>query len=98
MDQHWNEVPSFNDVTAQFDDTYFEKNTLVLVYIPSGNGSCRYDILHLFQGRGELSIRICETIHPEIVSDSEANWFITVTLPDVSLETISEYDAMLVDS
>ena len=98
MDQHWNEVPSFNDVTAQFDDTYFEKNTLVLVYIPSGNGSSRYDILHLFQGRGELSIRICETIHPEIVSNSEANWFITVTLPDVSLETITEYDAILVDS
>ena len=94
----WDEVPPFQAVAAQYDEAFFEENTLILVYVPCGNCTHRFDVLHVFQGRGSLSIRIYETTGAEVVADAVANWFITMAVPKSATEVIGEYDAMLVDS
>lgn len=96
-EEGWDDVPSFNAVSAQYDAAFFEDNILVLVYVPCGNCTHRFDVLHVFSGRDSLSIRIFETTGAEVVADAEANWFITIPLYRDSLsEYLTEYDAMLV--
>ena len=96
-EEGWDEVPSFNAVSAQYDEAFFEDNILMLVYVPCGNCTHRFDVLHVFSDRDSLSIRIFETTGAEVVAAAEANWFITIPLYRDSLsEYLTEYDAMLV--
>lgn len=37
MERGYDEVPSFNDATADYDETFFEENTLMLVYVDANN-------------------------------------------------------------
>ena len=38
LDYGYNEVPSFNEVTAGYDEEFFAKHTVILAYVTSGSG------------------------------------------------------------
>lgn len=94
----WDGVPSFQTISSQFDETFFRDNTLVLIYVPCGNCTHRFDIFNVFYGRGAFMARVCETTGASIVANAEANWFITVALPDEDAEQITTYDAVLYET
>lgn len=95
MDSGYNEVPSFNDVTANYDETFFNENTLMLVYVSASSGTYRFGVNSVFCDGNSFCIHIEQLNNPEVVTDDMAGWFITVAVPDSMVANCSEFDADL---
>ena len=93
----YDEMPSFNEVTAKYDETFFSENTLLLVYVVASTGTYRF-VVDTITGDGTgLCVHIAETTHAEVVTDDMAGWFITVAVPDSAAATYTEFDAVLAE-
>lgn len=92
----WVEVPSFQTVSLRYDEAFFEDHTLVLVYVPCGNCTHRFDVHRLYRSDSSFYIHVQETTGADVVADMEACWFIAVELYDTMAESITSYDAVLV--
>ena len=95
MDRGYDEVPSFNDITADYDETFFDENTLLLVYVGANSGTYRFGVSSVFCAENSFCIHIEQTNNPEVVTDDMAGWFITVAVPDSMVENCTEFDADL---
>lgn len=92
----WDEVPSFQTVFTRYNEEFFGEHTLVLVYVPCGNCTHRFDVRQTYHSGDQLQIQVQETTGAEVVSEVEACWFIAVELYDTMTENITSYDAVLV--
>ena len=95
MDSGYDEVPSFNDITTNYDETFFDENTLLLVYVGANSGTYRFGVSSVFCAENSFCIHIEQTNNPEVVTDDMAGWFITVAVPDSMVENCTEFDADL---
>ena len=95
MDSGYDEVPSFNDITTNYDETFFDENTLLLVYVGANSGTYRFGVSSVFCAENAFCIHIEQTNNPEVVTDDMAGWFITVAVPDSMVENCTEFDADL---
>ena len=93
IDCGYDEVPSFNDATANYDAAFFSKNTLLLVYAEASSGSYRYGVDSVYHADGNFCVHVTQTNHPEVVTDDMAGWFITVAVPASVAETCTTFDA-----
>ena len=93
IDCGYDEVPSFHDATADYDSAFFQKNTLLLVYVEASSGSYRYGVDSVYHADGNFCVHVTQTNHPEVVTDDMAGWFITVAVPDSVAETCTTFDA-----
>jgi len=89
----YDEMPSFQEVKGAFDEAFFEKNTLVLVYVESGSGSYRYGVKDIYCDDSAMLIRVETRNHPMIITADMAGWFLMVTLPDDLMSGILSFDA-----
>ena len=93
----YDEMPSFNEVTEQYDETFFSENTLLLVYVVASTGTYRFAVDTITGDGTGLCVHIAETTHAEVVTDDMAGWFITVAVPDSAAATYTEFDAVLAE-
>lgn len=93
----YDELPSFNEVTAKYDETFFSENTLLLVYVVASTGTYRFAVDTIIGDGTGLCVQIAETTHAEVVTDDMAGWFITVAVPDSAAATYTEFDAVLAE-
>ena len=95
MEYGYDEVPSFNEITANYDETFFEKNTLMLVYVSANSGSYRYGVNSIFCDGNSFCIHVEQLNNPEAVTRDMTGWFITVAVTDKMIEDCVEFDADL---
>ena len=93
----YDEMPSFNEVTAKYDETFFSENTLLLVYVVASTGTYRFAVDTIIGDGTGLCVHIAETTHAEVVTTDTAGWFITVAVPDSAAATYTEFDAVLAE-
>lgn len=93
----YDEMPSFNEVTAKYDETFFSENTLLLVYVVASTGTYRFAVDTITGDGTGLCVHIAETTHAEVVTADMAGWFITVAVPDSAAATYTEFDAVLAE-
>ena len=93
----YDEMPSFNEVTAQYDETFFSENTLLLVYVGAHTGTYRFAVDTITGDGTSLCVQIAETTHAELVTCDTSGWFITVAVPDSAAATYTEFDAVLAE-
>ena len=93
IDQRYDEVVSFNEATAKYDEAFFEENTLMLVYVEASSGSCRYGVREVYNADGYFCIHIEQTNNPEVHTDDMAGWFVTVAVSDESVADCTVFDA-----
>jgi len=96
LDQSYNEVPSFDEVTLGYDDAFFEDHTVILAYVTAGSGSYRFEIQEIEVNGPELCLNVIQTNHPEVVTSDMAGWFVIAELANTGLTGITEYDAKLI--
>ena len=89
-------MPSAQTVLTRYNEEFFEDHTLVLVYVPCGNCTHRFNVYHMYQRDSGFHIQVQETTGAEIVDDAEACWFIAVELYDAMAEDFTSYDATLI--
>ena len=95
MDYGYDEVPSFNDATAKYDKTFFEENTVMLVYVGANSGTYRFGVNSVFCDGDSFCIHVEQTNNPEVVTEDMAGWFVTGAVPDSMVENCTEFDADL---
>lgn len=93
MDSTYDEVPSFNEVTADYDEVFFDENALMLVYVSANSGTYRFGVNSVFCDGNSFCIHVERLNNPEVVTDDMAGWFITVAVPDSMVANCSEFDA-----
>ncbi len=93
----YDEMPSFNEVTAKYDETFFSENTLLLVYVGAHTGTYRFAVDTITGDGTSLCVQIAETTHAELVTCDTSGWFITVAVPDSAAATYTEFDAVLAE-
>lgn len=94
MDSSYSEIPSFNDNTAEYDEAFFEQNTLMLVFVGANSGSYRFGVREVYCSKDAFCINVEQTNSPDIVTEDMAGWFITVAVPDSMIESCTEFDAV----
>ena len=93
----WDEVPSFNEATGEYDEGFFDEYSLVLVYVHSGSSSYRYEKkLSQVNPGGYLYVNIARANDPEELEELEASWFVTGVYPDDYFDDDTQISAELV--
>ena len=92
------EIPSFNQTTANYDESFFENNTLMLVYMSAGSGTYRFGAKSIYSDKSSFCIQINQLNHPEVVTWDMAGWFITVAVSDSIVDNCTDFDAFLYSS
>ena len=95
FNQSYDEVPSFNEVTSKYDETFFDKNSLVLVYIPASSGSYRYEVDRVVESENKFYVHISQVNKPEIGTDDMAGWMAIIEIEDSIINEYNEFDADL---
>lgn len=95
MNATLDEVPSFESVTASMDDAFFEKNTLLVIYVAANNSTHRFALESIYAGGSSLCAYIKETTNAETVDTAMAGWFVTITLAKDTTRRYDSFDAVL---
>ena len=95
LDQSYDEVPSFNAVTAGYDDAFFSGHALVLAYVSASSGSYRFGVRGVSVNDGAFSMRVVQISAPESFTEDMAGWFVMVEIPDSELDSCTSFDAWL---
>lgn len=95
MDASWDEVPSFNDATQQYDKVFFDEYTLILVYVPADNSTHRFGLSSIGLDDTQCHIHLEETTGAEDVDTAMAGYFLTVALPDRYIAQCRAFDATI---
>ena len=94
--QHdYDEIPSFDTVTAGMDEAFFASNSLLLTYHWAGSCTWRFDVSHVTAKNGALTVFVHRTDNHEIGDCAMAGWFFTLAVLKESLDGISSFDAVL---
>ena len=89
----YDEIPSFNEATAKYDEAFFKDNTLMLVYVTAGSGSLRFGVDSVTCAGKSFCIDVKQTNNPEVFTEDMAGWFITVAVSDSVIANCTEFDA-----
>ena len=92
----YDEVPSFNDITALYDDSFFADHTLILAYVTAPSGSFRYAIQDISHGGSTFCLDVVQTNDPETHTDDMAGWFVIAEVLDSDIADDILFDARLV--
>lgn len=97
MDRDWDEVPSFNAVTAKYDSVFFEDNSLLLIYVSATNSTHRFNVHSVGYADKSFCVHITETTKAECVDTAMAAWFVMVAVPDELIKNCTEFDAIMME-
>ncbi len=97
MDSGWDEVPSFNTSTATYDRSFFEDNSLLLIYVSANNSTHRFRVHSVRYDAKSFCVHIVETTNAESVNTAMAGWFVTVAVSDDLIKNCTVFDADLND-
>ena len=95
MDQGLDETPSFESVTAAYDDSFFGKHSLVLAYVPASSGSFRFGVGDVYCDGGSFCMFVEQLNHPEAYDAMMAGWFAVVEVDKADIANCTSFDAQL---
>ena len=95
MDGTWDEVPSFEEVTADYTEDFFLENTLLLVYVEAGSCTPRFGVDSVSKENGTLSVYVKYTYNPEEGDCAMAGWLFTIPVNNDQIQDCTNFDAVL---
>lgn len=96
MDGTRDEVPSFEEVTADYTEDFFAENTLLLVYVGAGSSTPRFGIDSVSKENGTLSAYVKCTYNPEEGDCAMAGWLFTIPVNNGQIQDCTNFDAVVV--
>ncbi len=95
MDQGYNEIASFNDVTANYNDEFFKNHSLMLTYKDASSGSFRYGITEVKKENGTLVLKVEKLNNPEVYTADMSGWFLMAEVEKEYIKDCTSYDTQL---
>jgi len=93
MDQGYDEVPSFDYITAAYDDSFFSKYSLMLSYVQANSGSYRYGVSDVYCEDKAFCMYIDQLNNPESYTEDMAGWFVVVEVDKEDIADCETFDA-----
>ncbi len=94
FDHGYNEVPSFNEITAGYDDSFFEEYSVILAYMTSGSGSYRYAVQRIEINGSDFCVYVSQTNDPEAVTADMAGWLLITEVRKEDIKECTDFDAV----
>ena len=95
MDQGYNEIASFNEVSSNYNDEFFNNHSLMLTYIEASSDSFRYGIADIKKENGTLTLRVEKLNNPEVYIDDMAGWLLMAEVEKEYIKDCTSFDAQL---
>ncbi len=92
------DIGSFNDAVSKYDDDFFDKNDLFLVYVGTDNSTERFGIKGVYVEEGALWAEVCPTYLPGAVDYQMACWFLTFSIPKNVTAACQIFDSFMVSA
>ena len=96
MDGTRDEVPSFEEVTADYTEDFFIENTLLLVYVEANSCTPRFGVDSVLKENGTLSVHVKYTYTPEEDDSAMAGWLFTIPVNNDQIQDCTNFDAVVV--
>ena len=99
MDRGWDEVDSLEEAleSAQWDrESFFAKNTLLVVYVPTNSSSYRFGVQNISIFDGAMCVYVEQLNDPTAADDAMAGWFLLIEVTDEEMRSCHSLDAVLV--
>lgn len=97
LDQGYDTVRSFNAAMSQTQwdrDIFYEKHSLLIIYIPADSGSFRYAVKEVKTTDTSVCIHVEQANNPDVISDDMAGWFLLVMVEDEEIQKYTSFDAV----
>lgn len=96
MNFNWSyaDTPSFNTVSKEYTDEYFENTTLYFVYASAGTTAHRFSPEYATKSLGVLSVGIRESV-PEAGDTAMQGWLVCIGIPNEDVKDITAVDARI---
>ena len=91
--QSRDEVPSFETVSAKYDEDFFASHTLFIVYVQASSGSCRYEVGSVYNDGKNFAVHAEVTRSPRTAD--MRGWFLCVAVDKDSVKNCTSFDADL---
>lgn len=88
---------SFSEAVAFADDLFFEKNSVLIVYISSSSGSYRFGVNSIVKADNELLVHIEQTNDPEVFTCDMASYLAVITVEKSLANGVLRFDADLIN-
>lgn len=98
FDRGYDEIPSFDSYAANYDDTFFSGNTLLLCYVTASSGSYRFGVADVSVREDTLCVYIKQLNHPQSYTADVQGWFVLVEVSKADIEHCTHFDAQTVDA
>ena len=97
FDHGYDEMPSFDEVTAGYDESFFAEMAVILAYVPASSGSFRFDIQEVVFSDASLCLNVVQINRPEVYTANMSGWFVMAEVPDRDVADCTEFDAKIVE-
>ncbi len=95
FDQSYDEVPSFDELTAKYDEDFFAENSLIACYVTSGSGSDRYGVKEIYNDGTNFRITVTATYSPEVGTCDMAGWLIFTEVSKEDIKNVTTFDCVM---
>jgi hypothetical protein len=83
----YDEVPSFDEVTAAYNDDFFANHTVLVVYVTTGSGSNRFKLMNVTVDGSTLMMDVVQANNPYYPGTCDmAGWFVLAEVLDSDIE------------
>lgn len=93
LDQGYDDVPSFNEVTAAYDEDFFADHAVIAAYVASNSGSYRYALQDILFEGSFFCMDVVQTNNPEVFTEDMAGWFVLAEISDADFKDAAFFDA-----
>ncbi len=88
----WDEARSFDEKIAEYDEHFFEKNSLLIGYIWEGSSTPRFGLKEIYIEEGsKLTMEINYLNDPHVGDAAMAGWFTIAEVAKEDLVGVTEY-------
>ncbi len=93
FDIGYNECPSFNEYITKYNEEYFERNSLILIYVDEPSGSFRHKVGGIVVTGDQMLITV-NTVTVSPFTEDMGAWFVPVQLSKNVTDTCKSFDAV----
>ena len=87
---------SFMSVMANYDDAFFNDNSIMMAYVTAGSGSLRFGADSVIYEGTNVCLNVIQTNSPEVGTADMAGWLVMIAIKKSSLKGYETFDAVMV--
>ncbi len=93
--REWNDIASFNQISAKYTGDFFKENTVFIVYVTAISSSFRFTVDSIYANKTDMVIHVKQANNPGAADDMMAGWFMMVSVKRSDIKTCTNFDADL---